>query len=151
MAIIEGAPNAFNGIQRALGFKDAVTAAGLVVARSQTAGWETDRANQVVTALIAERPDVKAVLCANDSMALGAVAALRASGRTAQTLVAGFDNITAVQALVKNGAIVATADQHGDQLAVFGIEYALERIRNPGAAIADRETPVDLVTAETLR
>ncbi len=104
----------------------------------------------MVTALIAERPDVKAILCANDSMALGAVAALRASGRTAQTLVAGFDNITAVQALVKNGAIVATADQHGDQLAVFGIEYALERIRNPGAAIADRETPVDLVTAETL-
>jgi ribose transport system substrate-binding protein len=150
VAIIEGAPNAFNGIQRALGFKEAVTAAGLVIVRSQTAGWETDRANQVVTALIGERPDVKAVLCANDSMALGAVAALRASGRTAQTLVAGFDNITAVQALVKNGAIVATADQHGDQLAVFGIEYALERIRNPGAAIADRETPVDLVTAETL-
>ncbi len=101
VAIIEGAPNAFNGIQRALGFKDAATAAGLVVARSQTAGWETDRANQVVTALIAERPDVKAILCANDSMALGAVAALRASGRTAQTLVAGFDNITAVQALVE--------------------------------------------------
>lgn len=150
IAIIEGAPNAFNGIQRKLGFEDAAKAAGLVVARSQTAGWETDRANQVVTALVAERPDVKAIFCANDSMALGALAALRASGRTAQTIVAGFDNISAVQALVKSGAIAATADQHGDQLAVFGIEYALERIKNPGAAIADRETPVDLVTAEIL-
>jgi ribose transport system substrate-binding protein len=104
----------------------------------------------VVTALIAERPDVKAILCANDSMALGAVAALRASGRAGQTIVAGFDNISAVRALVKSGEVLATADQHGDQLAVFGIEYALERLRNPSATLADRETPVDLITAETV-
>ena len=77
---------------------------------------------------------MKAILCANDSMALGAVAALKAAGRGRDVLVAGFDNISAVQALIKSGEIVATADQHGDQLAVFGIEYALERLRNPGAA-----------------
>jgi ribose transport system substrate-binding protein len=103
-----------------------------------------------VTALVAEQPDVKAVLCANDSMALGAVAALRAAGRDRQIYVAGFDNISAVQALVGSGAVLATADQHGDQLAVYGIEYALERLRDPRAPLADRETPVDLVTAETL-
>jgi ribose transport system substrate-binding protein len=150
IAIVEGAPNAFNGIQRKLGFEDAAKAAGLVIARSQTADWETSRANQVVTALMAERPDVKAILCANDSMALGAVAALRAVGPGARTIVAGFDNISAVQALVKSGAVLATADQHGDQLAVYGIEYALERLKNRSATLADRETPVDLVTAETL-
>ena len=71
--------------------------AGLVIARSQTAYWETARANQVVTALVTERPDLKAILCANDSMALGAVAALKSSGRAGQVLVAGFDNISAVQ------------------------------------------------------
>jgi ribose transport system substrate-binding protein len=150
IAIIEGAPNAYNGIQRRLGFEDAAKDAGLVIARSQTANWETARANQVVTALITERPDVKAILCANDSMALGAVAALRAAGRAGQTIVAGFDNISAVRALVKSGEVLATADQHGDQLAVFGIEYALERLRNPSATLADRETPVDLITAETV-
>ena len=80
IAILEGAPNAFNGIQRRLGFEDAAREAGLVIARSQTAYWETARANQVVTALVTERPDVKAILCANDSMALGAVAALKSVG-----------------------------------------------------------------------
>ena len=69
VAIVEGAPNAFNGIERRLGFEDAAKAAVLVVARSQTADWETSRANQVVTALVAERPDVMAILCAIDSMA----------------------------------------------------------------------------------
>ena len=147
IAILEGAPNAFNGIQRKLGFEDAARDAGLTIVRSQTAFWETSRANQVVSSLIAERPGIRAILCANDSMALGAVAALRAAGRDGSVLVAGFDNISAVAGLVRSGDIVATADQHGDRLAVYGIEYALERIRNPRAPLADRETPVDLVTA----
>jgi ribose transport system substrate-binding protein len=151
IAIVEGAPNAFNGIQRKLGFEDAASAAGLRIARSQSAQWETSRANQVVSALVTELPDVKAVLCANDSMALGAVAALKASGRNGQVKVGGFDNISAVRALLQSGDIVATADQHGDRLAVYGLEYALEMLKNPGAQPEDRETPVDVITRETLR
>jgi ribose transport system substrate-binding protein len=149
VALLEGAPNALNGIERKAGFEDAARAAGLTIVRSQTAHWETARANQVVSALIAELPQTRAFLCANDSMALGAVAALKAGGRT-DVLVAGFDNISAVQQLVRNGEIAATADQHGDRLAVFGIEYALEMLRTPGFRPLDRETPVDLVTRETL-
>lgn len=149
VAIIEGAPNAFNGVQRKLGFEDAMKAAGANIVSSQSGYWETDKANQVVGALITEHPDLKAVLCSNDSMALGAVAALRAAGKADQVLVVGYDNISAVQQLLNEGKILATADQHADQLAVFGIEYALEMFRNQGTP-ADRETPVDLITAETL-
>jgi ribose transport system substrate-binding protein len=150
VAILEGAPNAYNGIQRQLGFIDAARSAGLNVVRSQTAQWETARANQVVSAIITEHPEIQAVLCANDSMALGAVAALKAAGRAPEVLVAGFDNISAVQQLVRNGQIAATADQHGDQLAVFGIQYALDMLRNRTRTPVDRETPVDLITRETL-
>ncbi len=81
IAILEGAPNAFNGIERTRGFQDAAREAGLPVVRSQTANWETARASQVVSALVTEQPGVKAILCGNDSMALGAVAALKAAGR----------------------------------------------------------------------
>jgi ribose transport system substrate-binding protein len=150
VAIIEGAPNAENAVQRRLGFEDAMKAAGVVVAASQSAGWETAKANQVASALVSEQPDLKAVLCANDSMALGAVAALKAAGKTGSVLVVGFDNISAVHDLLKSGAILATADQHADQLAVFGIEYALEMLKSKTPP-RDRETPVDLVTAESVR
>lgn len=146
VAIIEGAPNAFNGQQRKLGFEDAVKAAGLKVISSQSGYWETDKANQVVAALVTEHPDLKAVLCANDSMALGAVAALRAANKLGAIQVVGFDNIAAIQQLLKEGRVLATADQHGDQLAVFGIEYALEMLKTKGVP-ADRETPVDLIAA----
>jgi ribose transport system substrate-binding protein len=151
IAILEGAPNAFNGMQRKLGFEDAARAAGLRIVRSQTAQWEAARANQVVSAILSEHPDVKAILCANDSMALGAVSALKAAGRSDGVLIGGFDNISAVQQLVRDGQIVATADQHGDRLAAYGIEHALQLLNNSGASPADRETPVDLITAETLR
>lgn len=146
VAILEGAPNAFNGQQRRAGFLDAFTAAGLVVASSQSGHWETDKANQVAAAMLSEHPDLAAIACANDSMALGAIAALRAAGKLGQVLVVGFDNISAVQSLLREGRILATADQHADQIAVFGIEHAL-RLLATREAPADRETPVDLITA----
>ena len=83
-----------------------------------------------MSAIVSEHPEVKAVLCANDSMALGAVSALKAAGRAGSVLVGGFDNISAVQQLVRDGQIVATADQHGDRLAAYGIEYALQMLRD---------------------
>ena len=125
-------------------------AAGINVVASQAGNWETQKANQVVSALVSEQPDLKAVLCANDSMALGAVAALRAAGKAEQVKVAGFDNISAVRQLVRDGKVLATADQHGDQLAIFGIEYALEILKKKNAP-ADKETPIDLITPETLK
>ncbi|MFC1782028.1 sugar ABC transporter substrate-binding protein, partial [Planctomycetota bacterium] len=52
--------------------------------------------------------------------------------------------------LIKSGSILCTIDQHADQLAVFGIEYALEMLANNNSP-DDQETPVDLITAETIK
>jgi ribose transport system substrate-binding protein len=150
VAIIEGAPNTFNGIQRKLGFEDAMKAAGMDIVSSQSGHWEMDKANQVVSGVIIKHPQLKAVLCSNDSMALGALAALKAAGRANDVLLVGFDNISAVQKLLQAGEIVCTIDQHADKLAIYGIDYALEMLKNKSLP-ADRETPVDLITAETLR
>ena len=150
VAIIEGAPTAFNAQQRKAGFEDAIKQAGLVIADSQSANWETDQASKIAAAMLTAHPDIKALLCANDSMALGAVAAVKAAGKTGQVLIVGFDNIGAIQALIKSGSVLCTVDQHGDQLAAFGIDYALEMLSKKATPI-DKETPVDLVTAETLK
>ena len=47
------------------------------------------------------------------------------------------------------GSVLATADQHADQLAVYGIERALELLKG-GSPPADTTTPVDLITAESI-
>lgn len=147
VAIIEGVPTAFNGQQRRLGAEDAAKAAGLEVVSVQSGQWEMDKANTIATALLSEHADLKALLCGNDSMALGAVAAVQAAGRTGKVLVSGFDHIDAVQPMLADGRIVATADQHADQLAVFGIEMALQVLGGEEAP-EDRTTPVDVVGGE---
>jgi len=149
VAIIEGAPNAYNGIQRKMGFDDAMNGSGMNVVSSQTGYWETDKALPVAAGLINEHPDLKAILCANDSMALGAVTAVQEAGKAGKILVIGFDNIAATRQLLKAGKILCTVDQHADQLARYGIEYALEMLKT-SAQPADKETPVDLVTPELL-
>jgi ribose transport system substrate-binding protein len=150
VAIIEGIPNAFNGIQRKLGFEDEMKAAGMNIVSSQSGYWEMAKAEPIVSAIITEHADIKAFLCANDNMALGAVSAINAAGKSGDILVIGFDNISAVQKLLKEGKILCTVDQHADQLAVYGIQYALEMLKGRGTP-SDKETPVDLITAETLK
>jgi ribose transport system substrate-binding protein len=147
VAILEGIPTAFNAQQRRLGFQDAMRAAGMRIAAVQSAHWEQDKANAVAAAILREHPDLKAILASNDSMALGAATAIRQAGRTGDVLVVGFDNIDAVRQLIEDGRVIATADQHGDQLAVYGIEAALA-ILNKQAPPSDRRTPVDVVTRQ---
>ncbi|NQT52641.1 substrate-binding domain-containing protein, partial [bacterium] len=106
IGIVEGIPNAINGILRKQGFEDAAQAAKLIIASSQTAYWETDKAERVVSGMVTQHADVKAVWCANDSMALGAVAALKAAGKLDTVAVVGFDNISAVQQLMKEGKVL---------------------------------------------
>jgi ribose transport system substrate-binding protein len=149
IAILEGVPTSFNGQQRKLGFEDAMNAAGMKIVSSQSASWEMSIADQTTAGILTAHPEVKAILACNDSMALGALSATRAANRN-DVIIVGFDNISAVQQAILDEKILATADQHGDQLAVFGIELALQILKDATIELQDRETPVDLVTAETL-
>jgi ribose transport system substrate-binding protein len=150
VAIVEGAPNAFNGIQRKAGFEDAIKAASLTLVDSQTGHWETADANKVCAAMLTSHPNLKAVLCANDNMALGALAAIKSAGKKGSILIIGFDNISAVNGLVKSGDILCTVDQHADQLATYGIQYALDIVAKKASPV-DKETPVDLITQEDVK
>jgi ribose transport system substrate-binding protein len=144
VAIIEGVPTAFNGQQRRLGFEAAMREAGATIVSVQAGHWELARANTIASALLTRYPKLKAILCANDSMALGAVAAIAAAGRS-DVKVVGFDHISAVRPMLADGRLLATADQHGDQLAVFGIETAL-RVLAGELPPEDRTTAVDVIT-----
>ena len=123
--------------------------AGAKVVSVQAGEWEIDKANKIAAAMLSEHPDLKALLNGNDNMAIGTVAALKSAGKTGKVMVVGFDNISAVGPMLKDGRMIATADQHADKLAVFGIETALKAIhaKTPPAKLGGViETPVDLVT-----
>lgn len=144
VAIIEGVTTAFNGQQRTAGFEDAMNAAGMKIVTKQSGQWEMEKANNVAAGILASSPNIKALLCANDNMALGAAAAVQSAGKAGEVQIVGFDNIAAIKPLLEDGRVLATADQHGDQLAVFGIEAALKVLKDKSTP-ADQQTPVDVV------
>lgn len=145
VAILEGVTTAFNSQQRKSGFEDAMKAAGMKIVSVQSGEWEVEKASTVAAGLLTANPGLKALLCANDSMALGAAAAVQSAQKAGQVQIIGFDNISALKPLLADGRVLATADQHGDQLAVFGIEAALKALKDKSVP-SDRQTPVDVVT-----
>ncbi|MFK0089263.1 sugar ABC transporter substrate-binding protein [Pseudomonas sp. NPDC090755] len=149
VGIIEGVSTTTNAQQRTAGFKDAMEAAQMKVVSVQSGNWEISKGNEVAASMLNANPDLKALLAGNDSMALGAVSAVRAAGKTGQVQVVGYDNINAIKPMLKDGRVLATADQHAAKQAVFGIQAALKMIKGEKPEVdADNviQTPVELVT-----
>ena len=149
VAILEGIQSSINSIARRDGFKESAEAAGLNVVTIQSASWDQTKAAELTSAILIQYPELKAIMAANDNMALGAVSAVMQSSDQRKISIVGFDNISAIHAQIKEGHVLATADQHGDLLAVYGIEFALKMIDGIDAG-SGKQTPVDLITIEQL-
>lgn len=149
VAILGGIPTADNSIQRTAGLVAAAKHAGLEIVTIQSADWDQIKAAALTSNILIRYPRLAAVFCANDNMALGAVSAINQAGRQGAVTVSGFDNISAMRPLLLNGRVTASADQHGPELAVYGIDFALDELAG-ARGIQDRQTPVDIVTRASL-
>ncbi|CAI8839111.1 D-ribose/D-allose-binding protein [Pseudomonas sp. IT-P44] len=149
VGIIEGVSTTTNAQARTAGFKDAMEAAQIKVVSLQSGDWEIDKGNKVAASILSEYPQVKALLAGNDSMAVGAVSAVRAAGKAGKVQVVGYDNINAIKPMLKDSRVLATADQFAARQAVFGIETALKIVKGEKVDSGTNgviETPVELVT-----
>ncbi|MCC8391593.1 sugar ABC transporter substrate-binding protein [Paraburkholderia sp. MMS20-SJTR3] len=154
VGILEGVSTTTNAQQRTAGFKAAMQTVGAKVVSVQSGEWEIDKGNAVASAMLNEYPNLKALLAGNDNMAIGAVSAVRAAGKQGKVLVVGYDNINAIHPMLKDGRVLATADQYAAKQAVFGIDTALKALsenKKQSQLSGVVETPVDLVTRETLK
>jgi ribose transport system substrate-binding protein len=149
VGIIEGVSTTTNAQQRTAGFKEAMQAGGMKVVALQSGDWEIDKGNAVASQILNANPNVKALLCGNDNMAIGAVAAVRAAGKAGKVQVVGYDNINAIKPMLADGRVLATADQYAAKQAVFGIDTALKALsthQKQSDLSSVVETPVNLVT-----
>ena len=88
----------------------------------QTANWSQTEAFEVMETILQGNPDIKGVISGNDTMALGAVAALEAAGMT-DVIVIGLDGSPYAVASIEQGGLDATVLQ---PLAIFS-ELAVDQ------------------------
>jgi ribose transport system substrate-binding protein len=109
IVVIEGTPAAPTNRERVRGYQRAFTEfPGIEVLGSGIGNYQQPDARRVTEKLLAEHPQIDAVLSANDSMALGVLEALKAANRTA--IVIGINGIVPAVKQIETGAILATVD-----------------------------------------
>jgi len=116
----------------------------LVSVAKQTANWSQDEAFGVVETLLQANPDVVGIIAGNDTMALGAVAAVEAAGLTGKVTIAGFDGSPDAVAAIEAGTMLATGLQPVVLLAQLAVQQADAYIRT-GDSGAEEKQSIDCV------
>ena len=109
----------------------------------QTANWDQNEGYKVTDSLLQKYPDVKGIIAGNDTMALGAQAAVLAAGRE-DIIVVGFDGSDdALESIVK-GELKATSLQPVAEMANQAAIQADEYIKTGKASKPEKQS-IDMV------
>jgi len=115
----------------------------MVMVGQQTANWSQDEGKTVTETLIQQNPDVKGIICGNDTMALGAQAALLTADLD-DVICVGFDGSDeAIESILK-GELEATSLQPVAEMANQAAIQADEWIRT-GSTGKDEKQSIDMV------
>ena len=130
IAILEGVPGHETGDSRLRGFREAISSAtGLRVVASQTASGERDQAFNVTQNMLQSHPDITAIFAANDVMALGAVEAVAAAGRTGRIVIVGFDAQEDARKAIREGRMHATIAQNPRAMGRLAVVSAMRLLK----------------------
>jgi ABC-type sugar transport system substrate-binding protein len=110
--VIEGWSGNVTGAKRAHGFAEELKkqAPGLTIVASLPGDWDSLKAANIANDTLERHPDLVAIFCANDDMALGAVEAARAAGKH-KVVVIGVDGTQSALKSIKAGRLNASVAQ----------------------------------------
>lgn len=104
----------------------------------QSANWSQPEAYSKMESILQANPNIKGVISGNDTMAMGAYAALKAAGR-GDVIVVGFDGSNDVRDSIKQGGIKATVLQPAYQGAQIAVQQADAYIKNKTAPKSEKQ------------
>jgi ABC-type sugar transport system substrate-binding protein len=99
---------------------------GLKMVAQQSADFDSNKGMEAMESILQAHPDIDAVFCGNDAMALGAYQALAAVGKAGKVKVIGFDGAEDAVQSIKDGKLLATAMQFPKVMAQTAANYADE-------------------------
>ena len=150
--IIEGLAGNITGEQRAQGFRTelAKVAPGLTITALLPGDWDASKAANITNDTLQRNPNLRAIFCANDTMALGAVEAVFAAGNGGKVTVVGVDGTNAGIKSIREGRLTATVAQLPYLEGIEAIEN-VKKVLAGGQVPAFIHVPTVLITAEVLK
>jgi ribose transport system substrate-binding protein len=145
-----GLVNDNNTWNRSKGFHSLVdNYSGLQMVAQQSAEFDRNKAMDVMESILQAHPEVDAVFCGNDAMAMGAYQALSAAGK-GKVKVFGFDGAEDVVEAIRDGKVQATAMQFPQVIAESAADFADEYFK--GRTDFPKKIPVavELVTPKNV-
>ena len=115
----------------------------------QSANWDQQEAFTKMETILQRNRDIDGVIAGNDTMALGAVAALKAANLLDKVTVVGFDGSPDVISAIKKGEAHATVLQPAALIAEMAVEQADEFIKTGKASQPEKQSiDCELVTKD---
>ena len=105
---------------------------------SQTANWSQTEGYSVMESMLQANPGIKGVIAGNDTMAMGAWAALEAAGRT-DVIVMGFDGSNDVRDSILKGGVKGTVLQPAFAQAQMAVEQADKFIKTGSTGLEEKQ------------
>ena len=140
VAVIAGKAGNPTGEARCNGAIAAMEEAGLEVVDVQPADYDRTKAYDVTTNYISKHPELKAIYCGNDTMALGAVEAAKKAGRE-DIIIVGTDGNEDAVTSIEAGELAATVAQDPGAVGARALQLMLEVVEK-GEAIDIEAEPV---------
>jgi ABC-type sugar transport system substrate-binding protein len=122
----------------------------LKMVAQQSADFDRNKAMDVMESILQANPNIDAVFCGNDAMAMGAYQALAAAGKASKVKVFGFDGADDVVSAIKDGKIVATGMQFPKVMAQTAAIYADEYLKGKREFAQKLPVAVELVTKKNI-
>jgi ribose transport system substrate-binding protein len=146
VAILEGIPGHETGDSRLRGFREALQQhPGMTIVASQPANWERDLGFTVFQNMLQAHGDIDALFACSDLMALGAVEAIAAAGRSGSIRVVGFDALDDARKMIEAGRMNASVAQSPRDMGRIAVESAARLLRGDAVAV-EQKVPIALVT-----
>jgi ABC-type sugar transport system substrate-binding protein len=123
---------------------------GLKMVAQQSGEFDRAKGLEVMESILQAHPNIKAVFCGNDAMAMGAYQALVSAGKTDSVKVFGFDGADDVVKSIADGKIIATGMQFPKLMARKSAEFADEYIKGKRDFPQKLPVPVELVTKDNV-
>ena len=141
VAIIEGKAGNASGEYRKNGATTAFTAnSAFKLVASQPADWDRQKALDTAASMIQKYPNLKAIYCCNDTMALGALQAVKNANKLGKIMVVGTDGAAEAIDSVKAGELSATVAQDSAGIGAVSLKTMVETVK-AGKAIDVNATP----------